>query len=246
MRSRGSKVRSSTMVEATAARLGECSLVAQPGQLLGSEDTLVAELQVSRTTLRQAARLVEREGLIHVRRGINGGYFAARPDVRQIESTVSGYLGTLTIDFEEVTSVGSALWVEVVRRAAEIDSDASRAVADKQRTRLNRLKLDAEFPEIAKIEEDFRNALFALTNARYAELIFHINLAFARRWMPAGELPADRDIHRHVITSWRNAKLMEVEAIYSADQELATLAARHSRKIWHQMIWRSHTRDGGA
>lgn len=46
---------------------------------LGSEQQLLDRLGVSRPTLRQAARILEAEQLLEVRRGVNGGFFGKRP-----------------------------------------------------------------------------------------------------------------------------------------------------------------------
>ena len=92
-----------------AAVLRGIVLDAAPGTLLGSEDALVARLSVSRSTVRQIARLLEREGLLLVRRGINGGYYGARPTIGTIETTVSAYLETLDMDSQDLTTVASVL-----------------------------------------------------------------------------------------------------------------------------------------
>src|SRR6266404_239290 len=117
--------RTRSAIDAAAARLRELALAADDGELLGSEEALVEKLGASRTTVRQVARLLEREGLLRVRRGINGGYFAARPDLHTIETTVSAYLEMLHTEPEDVTTIASALWVEVLRRAARINSAES-------------------------------------------------------------------------------------------------------------------------
>jgi DNA-binding FadR family transcriptional regulator len=52
----------------------------EEGAFLGSEDELVAKLGVSRPTFRQAARLLEYQQVLRIRRGWHGGFFGARPD----------------------------------------------------------------------------------------------------------------------------------------------------------------------
>jgi DNA-binding GntR family transcriptional regulator len=232
---------SRSTIEAAAAQFRAMSLDAEEGALLGSEDTLVQALGVSRATVRQVARLLEREGLLKVRRGINGGYFAARPDVDTIEQAVSAYLVTLDMDAQDVTTIASVLWVEVLRKAAGRRSAAAREMVEAFRARVAAVRPDAPFSEIVQLEQDSRTAIFDLIKARYIELIFQINVAFAqKRFAAAPEM--DPGEHRAFVHAWRNAKLMELEAIADGDPELGMMAARHIRTLWHQRIWRdAHT-----
>src|ERR1700751_3841285 len=149
---------SRSTIEAAAAQFRALSLDAEEGALLGSEDTLVQALGASRATVRQAARLLEREGLLKVRRGINGGYFAARPNVNTIESAVSAYLDTLDMNAEDVTAVASVLWVEVLRKAASLRNDAARALAAEYRERVAAIRPDAPFRKIIELETASRAA----------------------------------------------------------------------------------------
>ena len=52
-----------------------------PGMTLPTEPELLAELGVSRPTLREAFRILETESLISVRRGVGGGALVLTPDV---------------------------------------------------------------------------------------------------------------------------------------------------------------------
>src|ERR1700744_3210216 len=92
----GNRTRST--FDATSARLRDLALATPEGEFLGSEDALVETLEVSRSTVRQSARLLEREGILQVRRGLNGGYFAGRASLRTVEAAVSGYLHNLDMN----------------------------------------------------------------------------------------------------------------------------------------------------
>lgn len=228
---------SRSTIEAAAAQFRALSLDAEEGALLGSEDTLVQALGASRATVRQVARLLEREGLLKVRRGINGGYFAARPDIATIEQAVSTYLATLDMDAQDVTTIASVLWVEVLRKAAGLRSAAARAMVETFRARVAAVRADASFSDIVQLEQESRTAIFDLVKARYIELIFQINVAFAqKRFAAAPEM--DLAEHRAFVHAWRAAKLMELEAIADGDAELGMMAARHIRTLWHRRIWR--------
>jgi GntR family transcriptional repressor for pyruvate dehydrogenase complex len=59
---------------------------------LGSEDDIMQSLGVSRPTLRQAARILEHEQLLTVRRGIGGGFFGRRPKADAVTHMSSVFL----------------------------------------------------------------------------------------------------------------------------------------------------------
>jgi len=234
--------RGKTAVKLAGERLRALSLAAEEGKLLGSEETLIGELGVSRSTVRQVARVLEREGLLKVRRGPSGGYFAARPDAETIQSAVSAYLETLEMDREDVTAIASALWVEVVRKAAANSSDEARAILEGFRKRIASLKPNASFTQIRKLDLESRKAIFDITNSRYIELIFDINMAFASRTFPLPEEDESAE-HVHFVGTWRDAKVMELTAIADHDVELAAIAARYVRKVWHDRIWVRRRKD---
>jgi DNA-binding FadR family transcriptional regulator len=227
-------------LDAAAEQLRQIVFDAPEGALIGSEDTLLSMLGTSRSTVRQVARLLEREGLLKVRRGINGGYFGARPDARTIENTVSAYLETLHMDAEDVTTVASALWVQVLRKAAAVRSEESRAMAEDYLKRVQAIKPHAKFEEVRTLEVASRAAIFKVANCPYIELIFNINTAFAVRGFPRRPDTNDTAEHYEFVRVWRAAKLMELTAIAAGDVELGGMAAHHIRDVWHRRLWKRH------
>lgn len=219
-----------------ATRLRKLSLDAETQALLGSEEDLVAKLGAARATVRQAARIVEREGLLLVRRGMNGGYFAARPGLDTIEATTSTYLESLDMDAEDVTYIASLLWVDVVRKACGLGTDRAREVARAFQKRIAHVRPRTPFSEIIALEQDLRTAIFDITKARYIELIFNINAAFARRHFVIEDLLANRPTDTDFTRSWRRAKLLEMQAIIDGDAAVGVMAARYSRRIWHNRL----------
>lgn len=81
-----------SLVTQTALALSKLSMDHAPGDYLGAEDDLLARLSVSRPTLRQAAKIVESDCLINVRRGIKGGFYAARPNAADAIKALARYL----------------------------------------------------------------------------------------------------------------------------------------------------------
>lgn len=225
-------------LDSAAARLRKIVLAEPEGALLGSEETLQAMLGVSRTTVRQVARLLEREGLLMVKRGINGGYFGGRPDLGTIEASVSAYLEMLNVEVEDLSMVASTLWVEVVRKACLSDGAGAKQLCEQFRPTIRALPDNALFSDVSKLEAEIRTAIFDLLDSRYIQLIFQINVAFSYRKMQTP--PSDRNgtaEHAEFVRAWREAKLLELEAISGNDPEMGALAARHSRNLLHKRIW---------
>lgn len=226
-----------TAIEATAERLRSLVLDSPEGALIGSEDSLISLFGCSRSTVRQVARLLEREGLLRVKRGINGGYFGTRPDAGTIEATVSSYLETLPLDPRDITIMASALWVEAVRKAAGADREEAERVTQALRKRVKAVKDSAGFAEIRDLELKTQTEIFRLGNSDYIKLIFDINSAFSRRRFPAPPLNEDdSEVQVAFVRSWRDAKLLELNAIAVGDRELAALAGKYSRKIWFDRV----------
>lgn len=230
------RTQSRTAPEVAAERLRQLVLERAEGALIGSEDALTAQLGCSRSTVRQVARLLEREGLLRVKRGINGGYFGTRPKSGTIEATVSAYLETLQVRPSEITVLASALWVEAMRMAACRPPEETEAALKGLRKQLKALRDDAPFRTIRTLELDTQAAIFDLANSPYIKVIFDINVAFSRRRF--SEPISDNASAEHLtfVRLWRVAKLMEFEALTLGDQELAVNAARASRRIWHERL----------
>lgn len=234
-----SRVENRTTLDVVAERLREIVLAAPEGALIGSEDSLIARLGCSRSTVRQVARLLEREGLLKVRRGISGGYFGTRPDVGVIESTVSAYLEALDIDGRDATILASVLWVEVVRKAALADPGMVREMVAGLKPKVAALPDEASYVMVRDLELLSQSEMFRLSNSAYIRLIFDINVEFSRRRFPDSPVEDDESPeHRAFVRLWREAKLQELNAVALGDADLAALAAQYSRKVWYRRIGR--------
>jgi len=223
---------------AAAAQLRELIWAAEEGQFLGSEEDIIEHLKVSRPTVRQAARLLEFEGLLKVRRGNHGGYFAARPSVEVLEQAVSAYLKMMIVDYEELTEIASALWVIAATKAAQAEAEQIATVTIRMKEAILNLPVDATFHDTLEIEKETRNGLFKLIDSPYIELIFQINRIFSEKNItPNPAISDDSAEHRQYVKSWCAAKLIELEAIESGDTNVVKLAARYTRDLLHKRLW---------
>ncbi len=96
---------------------------AAPGDFLGSEAGLQQELGLSRPTLRQAARILESEGLLVAKRGKNGGLFARLPTFDAVARVASVVLHSQGATLDDLADVNALIAAESARRAALNASD---------------------------------------------------------------------------------------------------------------------------
>ena len=217
------------------AMLRKRVLASEPDAYLGNEDSLMAFVGTSRGTLRQIARVLEREGLIEVRRGASGGYYARHPDLDTIAATVSGYLHTLEVKSRDATLIASVLWVETLRRAAQEPVHTRQRIADEFMAKLATVAPEAPHERILEFELAYRQAIFELVGSRYVQLIFQINSTFAQGQLGLRQELTDAE-HGEFVRCWRNAKLLELAAIANGDADLAANAAARGRSIWQERV----------
>ena len=101
------------------------------GAFLGSEEELLARYEISRQTLRQAARVLENEQMLRVRRGVGGGYYVARPTLETIGRTAATYLRIRQISLDDVVEAGQLMTPTLTRRAIlSRDEDTRKELAE--------------------------------------------------------------------------------------------------------------------
>lgn len=91
----------------------------EDGWRIGFEEDVQLRMGVSRPTLRQALRMLEAEGLLEVRRGVNGGLFARIPGQDSLARNTSAYIRAHGVSASELMVAQSAILAAIVRVAIE-------------------------------------------------------------------------------------------------------------------------------
>jgi len=112
---------------AAADELREEILRRPEGDWLGSEDEVLQRLGISRPTLRQAARLLEAEQLLVVKRGLNGGLFTRKPTAEGVAHTASVFLRSAGTSLLDLSRTQLLLMTEITRLAAQRRDVGARA-----------------------------------------------------------------------------------------------------------------------
>jgi len=107
-----------SLLRLAVVALREKALGSGDGAFLGSEQDLIKWLGVSRPTFRQAARLLEQEQLLFIKKGPGGGYFAKKPDLSAAIHFASVCLVANKGKIDDIARVGMLLLAEAAHAAA--------------------------------------------------------------------------------------------------------------------------------
>ena len=134
----------------------------KPGDRLGSESDLIQRFGFSRAVVREALRLLERDGVVTVKPGPHGGIFCGSPGVTQITRSIDLYGALHDITPEDLAEARLELEVVVARLAAVRRTEKDLVVLE---------RLNAEWVEdIARYDRD---------GAAQVNVDFHIAMAQA-------------------------------------------------------------------
>lgn len=166
---------SNSLVGRTVDTLAAMSLAATAGDHLGAEDDLLGRLGVSRPTLRQAAKIVESDRLIAVRRGTRGGFFAARPDAADAIRAPARYLRLNGATIADVHAVTRLIGEEAAVAAARCSDAALRAQLTEFRDRTD--GIDTALAMV-RAETALARLIAAMSGNPAAQLFIEIGYTF--------------------------------------------------------------------
>jgi GntR family transcriptional repressor for pyruvate dehydrogenase complex len=130
-----------------------------PGTKLPTERELMEELEVSRVTVRDALASLRSKGLIHSKRGVNGGSYVAEPSALPI-----------TESFKNLVQMGKVNFVHLIKARLLLEPPLARSAAlehtPEDIARLERLLQAAEEKLSSSVKE-----------ARHCNVRFHYEVA---------------------------------------------------------------------
>lgn len=217
------ETRKQPLVQTAAQRLRELSLHSEPGARLGSLADIAARLDVGIVTVQQAARILEHEGLITVKRGPGGGYSAARPDDAALERAFATYMRVHDIDHREAFELAVMLDCEIIQAAArDLDKAAHRLISEL----IALLEHCKDADACIEFEIRFRETLLGLFEQPLLELLAKVAMQMYR------------EEHNSILfdgafslEDWRRGRHRILEAILSRDEELANFEAQRYRRM---------------
>jgi len=214
--------KSHSAVRSVAQRIREDVLGRSDGELLGSEDDLVARYGVSRPTLRQATSILVQEQLVTIRRGVRGGYFARIPTTRGVAHPAAVYLLAHATSMQEIIEAVAPIKAELAVLACRCDDADMR----QQLTEFALKALPADHDDLyvtfLRSERNFSRILGRMSGNKVLALFLNILYDFC------AQVPPERDVYRNrpdrIRTYWE-ARAGMVNAILARDGEVAAVYA---------------------
>lgn len=166
------------------------------GHRLPGEIELAERYGVGRAAVREALRLLERDGLVEVRRGVNGGIFVRHPEIGQVGEVVSLLFAT------QGTTIGE--WVDfrllVEPAGAEL---AARHATEAQREQLSTPTDAAESVDLPHVPDLHMMVAQASGNGVLAVALGAMRPSFDEHFRPSrisdSDLAATDAAHRKIV-----------------------------------------------
>jgi GntR family transcriptional regulator, transcriptional repressor for pyruvate dehydrogenase complex len=224
------------LVNATAERMRELVMERAPGALLGSLPELARLLGVGTATVQQAARVLEHEGLLAVRRGPKGGYFGRRPDAAALERALAAFLRVRGSDIHDSLDLMTLLDCELMPAAARLAGVAPMEELAALKARLDHC---ATSEDRIALEKDLHALLFRLVDRPLMELLSLVTGRFYRD----APLPAIFE-GPEAIETWRRIRHDVIEAVIAGDDERARFEAERYRRELLRRLGPAETAGG--
>ncbi len=217
------KQQKTSLVAEVADALRELVLAKPPGEQIGSLSEVVAELGVGIVTVQQAARILEHEGLLSVRRGPGGGYYGTRPDDAAIERAFATYMRIHDIGYREAFELAVLLDGEIIQTAA-------RSLQGEESELINGLIQQLERCDTARqcieFEIDFRETLLRLFERPMLELLARVAMQLYR-----AQSDPESFMFANALGNWKQGRMAILNAIAQGDEELASFEANRFRRM---------------
>ncbi len=224
------------LVASAVERLRERIFASEPGEMIGSLPELAKALGVGIVTVQQAARILEHEGLLDVRRGPGGGYYGARPDAAVLERSLAAYMRSQPASWQEALDMTSLLFNELCAAAAACRDPALLA---ELREFARQVPETRDQAGVASRELEFQDLLFRMVDRPLFELLTRVTLRFSATLKSESAYSGALELEL-----WIAGRRLIIDAILRHDEALARFEANRNNRTMI-LDWLSNA-GGGA
>ena len=188
------------------------------GDRLPTERELAEQFETSRTSVREALRTLEQEGMIYIRKGVSGGIFIADLDHRPVTNSLQTLLSLKKLSINDIAEVRLIFEPEAARLAAERVTEEDLRELEEVIQQMSVAVYDRKLP--SSFDLKFHQIIARATGNPILLMLADSMLGVASKAIT--ELYPSVDTLRHVLASHRKV----FEAIRKRDSKLAYLAMR--------------------
>ena len=204
------------------------------GELIGSLPDLAKALGVGIVTIQQAARILEHEGLLDVRRGPGGGYYGRRPDAATLERSLAAYMRSQPASWEEALDMTSLLFNELAAAAADCHEPG---LLEELRNFAQSVARASGDEAVQQLELAFQDLLFRMVDRPLFELLTRVTLRFSASAPLDSAYRGALDLDR-----WKVGRRLIIDAILRHDAQLARFEANRNNRDYI-LAWLQHMRS---
>ncbi|MGJ0239716.1 FadR/GntR family transcriptional regulator [Novosphingobium fluoreni] len=211
-----------SLVNSAVAKLREMIVAQPPEAQIGSLPDLAKILGVGVVTVQQAARVLEHEGFLQVRRGPGGGYYGTRPGAEGLSRAISGFLSLHHSDYPEAIDIITLLDCELMAAAARTPDEKAR----RELTSLIKTLDDRNTPaQRGAFDQSMLDILYLMVDRPLMELLSRMAVHHYAEY-PRGPLYGGSEGKQR----WRRERRGIISAILDGDPERARFEAQRRRR----------------
>ncbi|SFR89380.1 FCD domain-containing protein [Sphingomonas jatrophae] len=209
------------VVTAAVTRLRDMIVAQPPETQIGSLPNLAKELGVGIVTVQQAARVLEHEGFLRVRRGPGGGYYGTRPDAEGLSRAISGFLAMRHSAHPEAIDIITLLDCELMAAAA---SATDRALKQQLGALAETIDQRNTARERGAFDQGMLDILYLMVDRPLMELLSRVAVHHYADY-PRGPVYGGAEGRQR----WKRERRAIISAIIDGDVERARFEAQRRR-----------------
>jgi DNA-binding FadR family transcriptional regulator len=169
-----------------------------PGDKLPSEKELAESFGTSRTTTREALRLLEISGLLSIKPGQDGGSFVIQPDITRLQAIVSDLIRAKSLTIEHFTQarmiLEPSIVEEVIKNITEEEIELLEQNVDRAESEMKK-----EEPRLVSNNIIFHKILAECTRNPLIVMVLNLINDFLKSYLRAIAGKLDKEIGYHVV-----------------------------------------------
>lgn len=225
------------LVSGAVDRMKQMILAQDSGTQIGSLPDIAKGLGVGVVTVQQAARVLEHEGFLKVKRGNGGGYYGARPDAASLGRAMAGFLQVNRSREHEAIEIMTLLDCDLISAAALATDEALR-----ERLRDHGRQIDAcNTPEQrGAFEQEMQDIIYAMVDRPLMEMLARVTMEHYSSHVRVPIYPGAEGAER-----WKQERHNIIYAILRRDAGLARFEAQRRREDILQRLARAPSNAEG-